>query len=360
MGGDDGDHATLPGEGKGLLVAARIVLADAGERLILVADKDGRPDVAAGLGLHRRRPAQQGLEPRIFQHDADGAGQRGIGAGGHIEGEDLPALDEDIEGRQVAGFDRRGDRVVLVDRVAGVVAGRRRARCRRAKHAGHARQVEHAEEHRDAFHDARSDLVVEGIPVMDVPAVDGFNPEPDLYRGRILERLTLVRDRVGVQVVEHGRIGVRPEAVGARRVRYKPDGGQREHCRLVVANLTRVDGDPLVAPVGRKCLCFCNLRREQFLVDGAVIHVSQRHPSGRGAAVLGVGQDAVQLDDPADEIRVRLLPERFFAFAEQLIEKGRHGIGKRVRIEPRRAQRVPRQSAIEGQLDVVAFAVWHL
>ena len=57
------------------LVAARIVLADAGERLILVADKHGRPDVAAGLVLHLYRPAQQGLEPRIFQHDADGAGR---------------------------------------------------------------------------------------------------------------------------------------------------------------------------------------------------------------------------------------------------------------------------------------------
>ena len=68
-----GIHAALPGEGKRLLVAARIVFADAGERLIFVADKDGRPDVAAGLALDRRRPAQQRLEPRIFEHDADRA-----------------------------------------------------------------------------------------------------------------------------------------------------------------------------------------------------------------------------------------------------------------------------------------------
>ena len=40
MRGDDGDHATLPGQGKRFLVAARIVLADAGERLILVTDKE--------------------------------------------------------------------------------------------------------------------------------------------------------------------------------------------------------------------------------------------------------------------------------------------------------------------------------
>ena len=41
MRGDDGDHPALPGQGKRLLVAARIVLADAGERLILVTEKDG-------------------------------------------------------------------------------------------------------------------------------------------------------------------------------------------------------------------------------------------------------------------------------------------------------------------------------
>ena len=102
MGGDDGDHPALPGERKGFLVAARIVLADAGERLILVADKDGGPDVTGGGVFHHRRPAQERLEPRIFEHDADGAGERGIGAGGHIQGQHLAALDEGIEGRYVA------------------------------------------------------------------------------------------------------------------------------------------------------------------------------------------------------------------------------------------------------------------
>ena len=103
--GDDGDDAALAGERKGFLAAARVVLADAGEGLVFVADKDGRPDVAAGLGLHHRRPAQQRLEPRIFQHDADGAGQR-------------------IEGRQIDAFhggrrERRGVGAGRVVRVAG-------------------------------------------------------------------------------------------------------------------------------------------------------------------------------------------------------------------------------------------------
>ena len=114
----------------------------------LVADKDGRPDVAAWIGLHRRRPAEQRLEPRIFQHDADGAGQRRVGAGGHVEGEYLPALDELVKGRKVARLRRRREGgEVGIERVAGVVAGGRRARRGRTEHARHARQVEHAEEH---------------------------------------------------------------------------------------------------------------------------------------------------------------------------------------------------------------------
>ena len=139
-------------------------------------------------------------------------------------------------------------------------------------------------------------------------------------------------------------------------MRRKPEGRQREHLRLVAAHRGGVDGDPVVAHVGGVGLSLVDFLGEQRLVDGAVVHVAQRHPSGRVAAVLG-REDAVQLDDPADEIRVRLLPEGFFALPEQLIEQGRDGVGERVRIEPCRTQGIPRQPAVETQLDVVAFAV---
>ena len=54
---------------------------------------------------------------------------------------------------------------------------------------------------------------------------------------------------------------------------------------------------------------------------------------------------------------LRRLPKRFFPVAEQLIQPGRHGGGERLRITPRRAQRIPRRPAIKGQLDIVAASV---
>ena len=143
-----------------------------------------------------------------------GAGQCRVGAGGHVERQDLPALDEFIEGRQCArALGRRHPRpVVLGSGRRGRMLRTRRGCCRRAKDARDIRQVEHAEEHGHALNNARPDLVVEGVPVVDVPAVDGFHAEPDVLRGRVLEPLTLIRDRVRVQVVYDGLIGVRPLA----------------------------------------------------------------------------------------------------------------------------------------------------
>ena len=60
---------------------------------------------------------------------------------------------------------------------------------------------------------------------------------------------------------------------------------------------------------------------------------------------------------PADEVRVCLLPEWFFPFAKKLVQEGRDRVRERVRIEPCRTQGVPRQPAIEGQLDVVLAPV---
>ena len=78
------------------------------------------------------------------------------------------------------------------------------------------------------------------------------------------------------------------------------------------------------------------------------VPVSQRHPSA--------GQHAAEPDDPADEVRVGLLPKGFFALAEELIQEGRHGVRERVRIEPCGTQGAPRQPAVKTQFDVVVGA----
>ena len=98
MGGDDGDDAALPGEGKRLLVPRGVVLADRGEGLVLVTDEDGGPEVTLRVRFHLCRPPEQGLEPGVFEEHADGAGQRRIRARGHVERQDLSALDQLVQG----------------------------------------------------------------------------------------------------------------------------------------------------------------------------------------------------------------------------------------------------------------------
>ena len=84
---------------KGFLIAGRIVLADRRERLVLVANKDSGPEVSAWGFLHLRGPHEQGLKPCVFEHHADGAGQRRVAPGWHIQGQHLAALDQFIERR---------------------------------------------------------------------------------------------------------------------------------------------------------------------------------------------------------------------------------------------------------------------
>ena len=107
--------------------------------------------------------------------------------------------------------------------------------------------------------------------------------------------------------------------------------------------------DPRIRQVRRVGLRLLDLLGEQRLVDGAVVHVSQRHPSA--------GQHAVQLDDPPDQIRVGLLPERFFALPEELIQEGRRPC---TRASTNRARWHSRDSTSAGrqgtQLDVVVGA----
>ena len=61
----------------------------------------------------------------------------------------------------------------------------------------------------------------------------------------------------------------------------------------------------------------------------------------------------VQFDDPAHEIRIGLLPERFATLAEELVDEGGDTVGERVGVEQRIVERVPLQRAVEPDLQVV-------
>ena len=92
---------------------------------------------------------------------------------------------------------------------------------------------------------------------MDVPAIDGFDAEPDLLRAGTLDPLTRVRHVVFCEVREHGRVHGRLDAGQVGRVRLKAEGSQRGH--VVACQLRRRDGDPLV-----RHLCRVGLRLRDF------------------------------------------------------------------------------------------------
>ena len=55
-------------------------------------------------------------------------------------------------------------------------------------------------------------------------------------------------------------------------------------------------------------------------------------------------------------VSIGLLPERFSALAEELVDEGGDAVGERVGVEQRIVERVPLQRAVEPDLEVVAAA----
>ena len=76
--------------------------------------------------------------------------------------------------------------------------------------------------------------------------------------------------------------------------------------------LGRDDGPHRAEPVGQLA-GLADLPAELLRVDRAAVDVLQRDPAPR--------QEPVQFDDPAHEVRVGLLPERFAALAEELVDQ---------------------------------------
>ena len=64
----------------------------------------------------------------------------------------------------------------------------------------------------------------------------------------------------------------------------------------------------------------------------------------------------VQFDDPAHEVRVGLLPERFATLAEELGDQGGDAVGERIGVEQRIVEWVPLPGPAEADLQVVVPA----
>ena len=91
---------------------------------------------------------------------------------------------------------------------------------------------------------------------------------------------------------------------------------------------------------------FLNPGFEQLGVDRAFVDIEQGH------VVIG---DLVQLDDELDEVRVGLLPERFLAFAEEIVEQRSDVVCERIGVEVV-VQRVVSVLGVQVDLDVVVLA----
>src|SRR6266851_4873648 len=100
LGGDDGDALGLTGQGEELLVAARVVFADGGKVLILVADEEDLSEVLLGVGLDLWDAVQDGALEVELHHDADGFGQSWVEGYREVQSADFAGLNEISERRQ--------------------------------------------------------------------------------------------------------------------------------------------------------------------------------------------------------------------------------------------------------------------
>ena len=207
-----------------------------------------------------------------------------------------------------------------------------------AEDAGHVREVEHGQEDADAFDDGRPELGVELEPVVAVPAFDGGDALGVLAR-RPAVVLDGGRDAEGREGVEEFPVEGGPDAFAARGLPFVVGEGVR--VRPEVAGRDEDGG------AGRRAgerVRLLDLLVDAVGVDGAVVEVAEGHPL--------VGERAVEFDQPADEVGVRLLPEGLLALAEELVEQRRDGVGERVAVQGG-GKGVPLPAAAEGEFGVV-------
>ena len=154
---------------------------------------------------------------------------------------------------------------------------------------------------------------------------------------------TTVRDRAG-------RPSVCCELGAAARVEHP----SRSSCRAPTAAggaparaRCRAASTRRATPLSRQLpLPLRELLGDAVRVDGGLVHVEQRHV---------VVDDLVQQDHELHEVRVRLLPERLLAPAEEVVQERGDAVGQRIGVEVV-VQRVVAVRRVEADLDVVVGA----
>ena len=200
----------MAGEREGLLVARGVVLADGGEALVLVTDEDGRAKVAVGVLFHLGGAFEKGLEPGVLEKHPSRPGQRGRGACGHVERQDLPALDELVNAGEPLEERSRGVAGGSAERDGphGRPPPRRRGERRgRTEDPGNVGEIKHGEKDADPFNDRGAQLGVQREPIVLVPAIHGtetvgvvagrrdlVDPERKLEAGEVVGNAGIVGD----------------------------------------------------------------------------------------------------------------------------------------------------------------------
>ena len=219
-----------------------------------------------------------------------------------------------------------------------------RVRRRRTEHARDLRLIEEREEDRDALDDGGAELGVERHPVVQVPPLDRLDLLPELAARAALALLGLERDLELREPIPQPGIEPAGCLLGAG---HRLPGPVLEGFLVSGEILGRDDGPHRAEPVGQLA-GLADLPAEQLRVDRAAVDVLQRDPAPR--------QEPVQFDDPAHEVRIGLLPERFAALAEELVDQGGDAVGERIGVEQRIVERVPLPGTTEADLQVVVPA----
>ena len=179
---------------------------------------------------------------------------------------------------------------------------------------------------------------------MQVPPLDGLDLLPELAARASPGRFQLACDFVLRELRPKLRVHPAAHLFSAGHRRPVP---LLERLRMGDHVVAGDDGVHRRDPVGHLA-GLADLPREQLRVHGAAVDVPERDPAPR--------QEPVQLHDPAHEVRVRLLPERFSTLAEELVDERRDAVGQRVGIEQRIVERVPLPGAVEPDFEVVVPA----